>query len=127
MDSKDLDYSQQIRWIGFIFVVAMAAYASGTLIVMDLSSGDDYLVKISENSKRWNLSGVLYLLNSFSVLVLGILAYPILKRKSQASAGIYLGVRVFESTVLAIGFVALLSVSSFAETAANLPAEESQE
>jgi hypothetical protein len=62
----------------------------------------------------------LMLLNSAFVIGIGVLMFPILRAHNKAVAAGYLGTRIFEGVVLAIGVVSLVVVAdSAAATHAN--------
>jgi hypothetical protein len=56
----------------------------------------------------------LLLLNSAFVIGIGVLMFPILRPHNQAIAAGYLGTRIFEGVVLAIGVVSLIVVTGSA-------------
>jgi energy-converting hydrogenase Eha subunit A len=54
----------------------------------------------------------LMLLNSVFVICIGVLMLPILQAHNKAIAAGYLGTRIFEGVVLALGVVSLIVVTS---------------
>jgi hypothetical protein len=62
----------------------------------------------SDSTALFVTGAALMLLNSAFVIGIGVLMYPILRAHSKAVAAGYLGTRVFEGVVLAIGVVSLI-------------------
>src|SRR3954451_4576631 len=54
----------------------------------------------------------LMLLNSAAVIGIGVLMFPVLRAHSKATAAGYLGTRIFEGVVLALGVVSLNVLTS---------------
>ena len=61
----------------------------------------------------------LMLLNSAFVIGIGVLMFPILRAHNKAIAAGYLGTRIFEGVVLAIGVVSLIVLTGSAAIHAN--------
>src|SRR6187397_291704 len=59
------------------------------------------------------------LLNSAFVIGIGVLMLPILRPHNEAIASGYLGTRIFEGVVLAVGVVTLIVLTGSAATDAN--------
>jgi hypothetical protein len=80
--------------------------------------GSPIATGIVESGDRSNSTGLfiigiaLMLLNSAAVIAIGVLMFPILRPHSKAIAAGYLGTRIFEGVVLAIGVVSLIVLNS---------------
>jgi hypothetical protein len=83
------------------------AYGVGSLIAQGIVRSDD-----RSSSTALFVTGVaLMLLNSAIVIGIGVLMFPILRPHNQAIAAGYMGTRIFEGVVLAIGVVCLIVVT----------------
>jgi hypothetical protein len=108
MQSKQLSTRQATRMAGALFLAAMAAYASGNILLDSAMNQPDYLSTLYENRARYAAGPFIMLLNSAAVLGIGVLLLPILEPHHKAIAYGYLGARLFESILLAAGIVFLL-------------------
>jgi hypothetical protein len=96
------------RVVGVLFLAAFLTYGIGNLIATGIVDSDD-----RGDSTGLFVTGIaLMLLNSAAVIGIGILMFPILRAQSKAIASGYLGTRIFEGVVLAIGVVSLIVLTS---------------
>src|SRR5204863_244774 len=92
------------RVVGVLFLAGYLAYGVGSLIAQGVVDSGD-----RGGSTALFVSGVaLMLLNSAFVVGIGVLMFPILRPHNKAIAAGYLGTRIFEGVVLAIGVVSLI-------------------
>jgi len=86
------------------------AYGVGNLIATGIVDSDDR----SDSTASFVIGiGIgLMLLNSAFVIGIGVLMLPILRAHNKAIAAGYLGTRIFEGVVLAIGVVSLIVLTS---------------
>jgi hypothetical protein len=91
-----------------VLVLAGYLYGVGSLIAQGIVDSGD-----RGNSTALFVSGIaLMLLNSAVVIGIGVLMFPILRAHSTATAAGYLGARIFEGVVLALGVVGLIVLTS---------------
>jgi hypothetical protein len=101
--------------VGVLFLAGYVAYGVGSLIAQGVVRDGD-----RSGSTALLVTGVaLMLLNSAFVVGIGVLMVPILRPHNKAVAAGYLGTRIFEGVVLAVGVVTLIVV---ADSAAALDA-----
>ena len=108
----DFSVRRTARLVGVLFLAAYLAYGVGSVIAtgnVDSSGSTALLVT----------GAALMLLNSAFVIGIGVLMFPILRAHNQAIAAGYLGTRIFEGVVLAIGVVCLIVLSGDAAIDAN--------
>ena len=106
------------RIVGFLFLAGFLAYGVGSTIATNIAGSAE-----SDGSGALLITGVaLMLLNSAMVIGIGVLMFPILRPHNEAIAVGYLGTRIFEGVVLAIGAVSLLVLTSPAAIDANFVA-----
>ena len=98
------------RIVGVLFLAGYLAYGVGSLIATGVvrSAGS------SGSTALFVTGAALMLLNSAFVIGIGVLMFPILRPHNEAVATGYLGTRIFEGVVLAIGVVSLIVVTGSA-------------
>ncbi len=100
----DFSVRRTARIVGALFLAGYLAYGVGSLIAKGIVDSGD-----RSGSTALFVSGTaLMLLNSAFVIGIGVLLFPILRPHNQAIAAGYLGTRIFEGVVLAIGVVSLI-------------------
>ena len=98
---------QTARIVGALFLAGYLAYGVGSLIVQGIVSSADR----SGSTALFTTGVALVLLNSAFVIAIGVLMFPVLRVHNKAAAAGYLGTRIFEGVVLAIGVVSLIVVN----------------
>src|SRR5690348_14569305 len=89
------------RIVGVLFLAGFLAYGVGSVIA---TGNDDR----SGSTALFVTGAALMVLNSAFVIGIGVLMFPILRAHDKAIAAGYLGTRIFEGVVLAIGVVSLI-------------------
>jgi Domain of unknown function (DUF4386) len=101
--------------VGVLFLAGFLTYGVGNLIATGIVRSAD-----RSGSTALFVTGIaLMLLNSAFVIGIGVLMFPILRPHNKAIAVGYLGTRIFEGVVLAIGVVSLIVVTGSAAIHAN--------
>jgi Domain of unknown function (DUF4386) len=103
------------RIVGVLFLAGYLAYGVGSLIAAGIAGSADR----SGSTALFVTGAALMLLNSAFVIGIGVLMFPILRPHNKAIAVGYLGTRIFEGVVLAIGVVSLIVVTGSAAIHAN--------
>jgi hypothetical protein len=106
----DSSVRRTARIVGVLFLAGYLAYGVGSLIAKGVVSSADR----SGSSALFVTGAALMLLNSAFVIGIGVLMFPILRAHNKAIAAGYLGTRIFEGVVLAIGLVSLVVVTGSA-------------
>src|SRR5689334_8033000 len=101
---RDSSVRRTARIVGVLFLAGYLAYGIGSLIAK--GSADR-----GGSTALFVTGAALMLLNSAFVIGIGVLMFPILRPHNQAIAAGYLGTRIFEGAVLAIGVVSLTVVT----------------
>src|SRR6476469_7317122 len=95
----DSSVRQTARIVGVLFLAGFLPYGVGNLIAAGIVDSGER----SESTALFVTGTALMLLNSALVIGIGVLMFPILRPHSKAIAAGYLGTRIFEGVVLAIG------------------------
>src|SRR5436305_4418827 len=103
----DSSVRRAARIVGVLFLAGYLAYGVGSLIAK--GSADP-----SGSTALFVTGAALMLLNSAFVIGIGVLMFPILRPHNKAIAAGYLGTRIFEGVVLAIGVVSLIVLTDSA-------------
>jgi len=106
------------RIVGFLFLAAFLAYGVGSAIATSIAASADR----SGPDALLITGAALMLLNSAMVIGIGVLMFPVLRPHNKAIAVGYLGTRIFEGVVLAIGVGCLLVLTGPAAIDANFVA-----
>jgi MFS family permease len=104
----DSNVRRTARIVGVLFLAGYLTYGVGNLIATGIVDSGDR----SDSTALFVTGIALMLLNSAIVIGIGVLMFPILRAHNKAIAAGYLGTRIFEGVVLAIGVVSLLVVTS---------------
>jgi hypothetical protein len=108
----DSSVRRTARIVGVLFLAGYLAYGVGSLIAK--GSADR-----SGSTALFVTGAGLMLLNSAFVIGIGVLMFPILRPHNKAIAAGYLGTRIFEGVVLAIGVVSLIVLTGSPAIHAN--------
>lgn len=108
----DSSVRRTARIVGVLFLAGYLAYGVGSLIAK--GSADR-----SGSTALFVTGAALMLLNSAFVIGIGVLMFPILRPHNKAIAAGYLGTRIFEGVVLAIGVVSLIVLTGSPAIHAN--------
>lgn len=100
------------RIIGAMILLAMVASIAGNLILIPVIRAEDFLGSISGNQISIHLFGLFMLVNSMAVAVAGIVAFCAFKDRHPLVATTYLTTRIAEAVILAVGFIAILTLTS---------------
>ncbi|MGY2701525.1 DUF4386 domain-containing protein [Nocardioides sp. HB32] len=100
----DSSVPRTVRIVGVLFLAGYLAYGVGSLIAQGVVDSRDR----SGSTALFATGATLMLLNSAFVISIGVLMFPILRPHNKAIAAGYLGTRIFEGVVLAIGVVSLI-------------------
>src|SRR4051812_4927074 len=106
----DSSVRRTARIVGVLFLAGYLAYGVGSLIATGIVDSGDR----SDSTALFVTGAALMLLNSAIVIGIGVLMFPILRPHNKAIAVGYLGTRIFEGVVLAIGVVSLIVVADSA-------------
>jgi len=111
----DSSVRRTARIVGVLFLAGFLSYGVGNLIATGIVRSGD-----RSGSTALFVTGVaLMLLNSAFVIGIGVLLFPILRAHDTAVAAGYVGTRIFESVVLAIGVVSLIVLTGSRAIDAN--------
>lgn len=101
--------------VGVLFLAGFLSYGVGNLIATGIVRSGDR----SGSTALFVTGAALMLLNSAVVIGIAVLLLPILRAHNKAVAAGYVGTRMFEGVVLAIGVVSLIVLTGSSAIDAN--------
>ncbi len=78
---------------------------AGTLLMNTVLNAPDYLTTVFPKSATVISGMLLWLINDFGIVLVGLLMFPILKKRSERMALTYLSMRMFEAIFLIVGVI----------------------
>jgi hypothetical protein len=102
------------RIVGCMLLLAFLLYGGGSLIAHSVTGDPVVLAGVLGSGSRLTAGVLLMLLNCVVVIVVGVAAYPVLRRHHPLTASAYLLTRGFEAALLAVSSVLLLSLTTLA-------------
>ena len=111
----DSSVRRTARIVGALFLAGFLAYGVGNI----MATGNVRSADRSGSAALFVTGSALMLLNSAIVIGIGVLMFPILRAHNKAVAAGYLGTRIFEGVVLAVGVVSLIVVTGSPAIDAN--------
>jgi hypothetical protein len=91
--------------IGLLFILPILFYGIGNSLIQPILT----IGPSSQISFNIKIGGLLMILNSITVTVIGILLFPLLKKYQKRVATIYLVARIFEALLLLVGIIGIFS------------------
>lgn len=78
---------------------------AGTFMMNSVLTTPDFLTNTFPNNTTVIAGMLLWLINDFGIVLIGILMYPLLKQRNENLALVYLSMRIFEAIFLVVGVV----------------------
>lgn len=96
--------------VGVLFIVATVTAVISGLLVGNMIQAPDYLVNLAANANSVTIAMLLEGICAVSVVGIGFMMFPILKKQAEGLALGYAGVRIIEAVMLIVGAISLLSL-----------------
>lgn len=107
------------RVIGGLFLLGFLSYGPGSMLMMSLVGGEDFLADVPAHQTALVLGALLMLVNTAVDIGKAVLFFPILDRWGRRTALTYLATMIFEVALMAVGILALLMLVPLADQAAS--------
>ncbi|MHA2090150.1 MAG: DUF4386 domain-containing protein [Candidatus Kariarchaeaceae archaeon] len=101
--------------VGALFITATVAYSLGVIILDPIIGRSDYLTKASENENQLIMGSFLVLIDAVAVAGIGIVIYPILKKRNETVAFAYAGARIVECVLFIVNVIAILTLLTLSQ------------
>jgi Domain of unknown function (DUF4386) len=108
-------YKWTARIVGMLILTATATYALGTGLIGSIVGAPDYLAGIYPNRIQMVIGVLLQFVNCATVVGIGVVLFPILRRFSEAIAIGYVVTRIFDCAWLVAGGIATLSLIALSQ------------
>lgn len=125
------DPRRSATWAGVLYLVTHVTSVAGLILYDPILNNVDYVIGAGADS-RVILGAVLEVILAMAVVGTAVALYPVVKRHNESMALGYVGLRILEAAVIAVGIVSLLAVVTLrqdlagaAETASLLPLGQS--
>lgn len=109
-DKKMNSYRKTAIIVGVLFIIATVAYSLGVILLDPILTASDYLTSASENENQMIMGSFLVLIDAVAVAGIGIMIYPILKKRNEALALGYAGARIAEGILFIVNVIAILTL-----------------
>ncbi len=103
------------RIVGVLFLTAIVTWFIGYTLIESIISAPDYLIAVFANETRVMIGVLFELINSAVVVGIAVMIFPILKQHNERIALGYVGFRIIEATILVVGLISLLSLSTLSQ------------
>ncbi|HEX8767118.1 MAG TPA: DUF4386 domain-containing protein [Jatrophihabitans sp.] len=107
------------RVVGGLILLAFFLYGGGRFLIASATGGADLLPQGADQQAQLSAGAVLMLLNSFAVAAIGVVAFPVLRRRHLHTAYSYLITRTVEGVLLAISTLGVLALVPLARETAD--------
>ena len=91
--------------VGVLYIIGTTAGVLSVVFLGNILSASNYLIKVSENQNQIVTASLLVLTMGFSLAMMSVVLYPILKRHNEALA---LGVVLFRGALEAVMYIVLV-------------------
>jgi hypothetical protein len=114
--SRGVDTSKiTARIVGVLFLVATATYMAGTGLINSMLTVPNYLANVYPQKAQLITGVLLQFVDAAAVVGIGVLLYPILKKRSETVALGYAGTRILECAFLVLGGIGTLSLVALSQ------------
>lgn len=107
------------RIIGVLFLIPFFGYGVGNGLISSVLDSSNYLEMISPSKLQITIGGLLMLLNSISVVGIGVMIFPVIEEHNKRAAIGYLCTRIVEAVILTVGIICLLLAMTLGENHAK--------
>ena len=100
--------------VGVLFITATVTAILSIVFTGSILDSPDYLTKVSENGNQMIIAVILWLILAVSVMGIGVLMFPVLKKYDEGLALGYAGIRLIETVFIiaaSLGLLSLLTLS----------------
>jgi hypothetical protein len=101
--------------VGVLFITATVTAILSIVFLGSILEPPDYLTKVSENENQMIIAVILWLILAVSVMGIGVLMFPILKKYDEGLALGYAGIRLIETVFIIVASLSLLSLVTLSQ------------
>jgi len=101
--------------VGVLFITATVTAILTIVILGSILDAPDYLIKVAENESQVIMADILWLILAVSVMGIGVMMFPILKKYDEGLALGYAGIRLIEAVFIIAASLSLLSLLTLSQ------------
>lgn len=103
--SSNATYRRTAILVASLWLLTAFGAIAGTALMNTVLNAPDYLSTVLPKSATVVSGMLLWLINDFGIVFIGVLMFPILKKRSESMALAYLSMRIFEAIFLVVGVI----------------------
>src|SRR5438128_2220066 len=103
--TSNTSYRRTAIVVASLWLLTAFGAIAGTGLMNTVLTTPDYLTAVFPNSATVIGGMLLWLINDFGIVGIGLLMFPILKKQSERMALEYLSMRMFEAIFLIVGVI----------------------
>ena len=103
------------RIVGVLFITATVTAILSIVFLGSTLDAPDYLVNVPENENQVIIAVILELILAISVIGIGFMMFPILKKHIESLALGYVGIRLTEAIFIIVASISLLSLLTLSQ------------
>ncbi len=101
--------------VGLLFIIATVTAILTIVFLGSTLDPPDYLTAVSANVKQVIISVIFWLILAVSVMGIGVMMFPILKKHNEGLALGYVGLRLIEAILIIVASISLLSLLTLSQ------------
>lgn len=105
-------YRKTAAIVGALFIIATAASLASAPFLGSALEGSDYVLKLPATENNMVIASVLEIILAISLVAIGALMLPILRKHVDDLGTVYAGIRLVEAIFIVVGAVSLLYMLS---------------
>jgi hypothetical protein len=103
--TSNVSYRRTEILVATLWLLTAFGAIAGTALMNTVLVAPDYLTTVFPKSTTVIGGMLLWLINDFGIVFIGVLMFPILKKRSESMALAYLSMRIFEAIFLVVGVI----------------------
>jgi hypothetical protein len=108
-------YRKTAAIVGALFIIATATSLVSITFMGSALDGPDYILKINDNGNGVMMASMLMTVLAISVVGIGALMFPVLRKHAEGLAMAYAGIRLVEAIFIVVSSVLLLGMLSMGQ------------
>jgi len=108
---SNMSYRKTEIWLALLWIINAAGAIGGATLINPIINASDYLTMVFPKSMTITSGMFGWMINNIGIVFIGLLMYPILKKRSESMALGYMAMRMFESLLMIVGvFFAMMLI-----------------
>jgi hypothetical protein len=108
-------YRKTSAIVGVLFIIATIASLATAPLLAPALEGPDYILKLPDIENNIMMAAMLEAILAISLVGIGALMFPILRKHSEGLGAAYVGIRLVEAVFIVFGTVCLLGMLSMGQ------------